>query len=125
VPYPYRDPLGGGPPGPIIDATFYRGSTERVVAAFVDTGADMTQIPLRLADELGLQRIGDVAIRGANDYEVDADTYVVNLRLGSLEFQYIEVAAPDVDDVLIGRDLLATLLAMFDGPGQQFELTRP
>lgn len=126
MPYPYRYPAGGGPPAPIMDAIFSSRGRHRTIAAFVDTGADVTQIPLALAEELGLQRISDDALlRGVTDEEVEVSVFVANLQLGALHFPYIEVVAPNTDDVLIGRNILAQLIATFDGPSREFTLEEP
>jgi predicted aspartyl protease len=110
-----------------LDAVFFHGDRRLTVPAFVDTGADTTQIPRAMAEQLGLQMITDDAIlRGATGDEADVGIFVANLQLGDLHFPYIEVVgAPDADDVLIGREILARLVSTFDGPRQQFALDDP
>lgn len=123
-PFPYQ-PLPHGDPGPVMDATFRSNGNRRTIPAFVDTGADVTQVPEDLAQQLDLQPIGETTLIGPSDDETPATVYVANLDLGPLTFEFIEVVGGPTDDVLIGRNVLAQVVATFHGPGQHFDLVRP
>ena len=69
----YLDPLGSGVPGPYVTLRVSWGGDHRDVLALVDTGADMTQIPLLTAHALNLEHVDDVPVYGINDAEDEGE----------------------------------------------------
>ncbi len=109
------------PPMPVlpikIGAT--AGSEDAAVVALVDTGADITLIPDRLARQLRLPAVGEVTVRG-----------VTGARRVSIYGAELEIAGTNVavraaglgTDTLIGRDVINQWTVVLRGPEQVLEL---
>lgn len=87
----------------------------------VDTGADCTLIPARIAKTLRLPLIDRVEIQGVGGKVVAAPVHAARVRLGALRAIARVVALGD--EALLGRDLLNRLVMQIDGPAQIIETT--
>jgi hypothetical protein len=96
------------------------------LAALIDSGADTTQVPDAIAEELGLARISDTILIGPFGEEAPALVYVAEtIVVAGVTFEYVEVVGAPSDDVLIGRNVLGQVLTTLHGPRREFELVRP
>jgi aspartyl protease family protein len=82
----------------------------REIEFLVDTGATGTAIPARLAEELGLQRVGTVRSNTAGGV-VDGEIVLADLELeGGVSARQLRVAAlPQLHKPLLGMDVLGRL----------------
>ena len=85
----------------------------------VDTGADCTLIPARIAKSLRLPLIDRIEIMGVGGKTMAAPVHAARVRLGALRAIARVVALGD--ESLLGRDLLNRLVLTIDGPGQTIE----
>lgn len=85
----------------------------------VDTGADCTLIPARIAKSLRLPLIDKIEIMGVGGKTMAAPVHAARVRLGALRAIARLVALGD--ESLLGRDLLNRLVLTIDGPGQTIE----
>jgi len=99
------------------------GEDERAVLLrmLVDTGADCTVIPARLAKSLGLPIIDEIRVIGVGGKPIAAPVHAARVRLGALHALARVVAMGD--EALLGRDLLNRLLLRIDGPAGVVEAT--
>jgi predicted aspartyl protease len=108
------------PPAPVL-AVRVGGIEEHHPAAMlrmlVDTGADCTLIPVRIARSLRLPVVDRVAVQGVGGKPRNAPVYAVRLRVGTLRTLTRVVALGD--EALLGRDVLNQLLLQIDGPAQR------
>ncbi len=93
--------------------------------AQLDTGADRTVLPLDAVNRLRLRRLrmsqGVVAGGGVVVFAV----YEVAISIPSVMDFVLEVAAGDEPHILLGRDVLNSLVATLDGPARTLELLAP
>ena len=91
----------------------------------IDTAADATVIPTEIRSKLNLAPAGEVTLRDyKGDWEKTA-TYFVDISLGGIKIELVEVTSTDRDTVLIGRDILNGWKIFADGKAQVFSLEDP
>jgi len=91
----------------------------------VDTGADMTAIPVQLKTRLGLKPYTRRRSKGALDLEyVTMPTFLLEYSLDGSEYVELEVLTTARPYVLLGRDVLKGLVLIADGPKQFFEIKK-
>jgi predicted aspartyl protease len=126
------DPLKLRIEGPIVDVFISEpgGSIpgERV-RFMVDTGADVTIVSRRVVDGLGMVRTRMDRVRGATGAPARAPVYRAHLAIEVIGTTFdVDVLAlvreSDDCDGLLGRDVLAHLRFVYDGPRGIFELRR-
>jgi predicted aspartyl protease len=112
------------PPAAAFYATIsYQGSLT-TLPALIDTGADLTVIPISVAVDLALKKFSErpmgTAMRGQSGLRP-----IYKATLTFLDFTFVNhpMIALDRDRyMLIGRDVLNQYRATFDGPTLQFNL---
>jgi predicted aspartyl protease len=93
--------------------------------AKLDSGADATAIPERVVKELRLVPTGEQTFRGWDGKRSKRPTYVIDLSLNGMKFDWIEVTSAKRADLLVGRDILNRLRLVLDGKNQSFEVEDP
>lgn len=126
MPFTYRY-ANEVPPAPyvLVIVSHPDGSaTSTDLPAKVDTGADRTIIPTKLAASLGLRLVERVVFTGLADQQIELPIYQAHLLIRDLDPILVEVAASDgVSHVLLGRDVLNRYLVVLDGPDQRLEIS--
>jgi predicted aspartyl protease len=122
--YSYNQQLT--PPAPFVHVTVRppeRGIAVSDLPALLDTAADITVIPARIAEELQLIPLDEVPI-GKFDGRVSwVSTFLVQLALRQATPKVIRVVASrDEPYVLLGRDVLNDYRATLDGPLLRLEI---
>ena len=87
----------------------------------VDTGADCTLIPARIASSLRLPMVDEIRVLGVGGKAIAAPVHAARVRLGALQALARVVAMGD--EALLGRDLLNRLVLRIDGPAGVVEAT--
>jgi predicted aspartyl protease len=87
----------------------------------VDTGADCTLIPVRIAKSLHLPIVDKIRVVGLGGKAVTAPVDAARVRVGALQTLARVVALGD--EALLGRDLLNRLVLRIDGPAGVVEAT--
>lgn len=119
--YPYD--TGFTPPAPALTVTV--GSIERTsktyrATAQLDTGADISGIPIVLLTDLDVESHQSVEVQDFDEVGREVRTYLIRLELDRFRFRRLEVVALDAPHVLLGRDVLNNLRLVLDGPGKNF-----
>jgi len=96
------------------------GQGEAVVPFLVDTGADVTVIPARLARELDLPPVGEMMIEGATGRTARVPIFRAELEIGGIAVS-VQVAALG-QETLIGRDVLNQWTLVLRGRAGELEI---
>jgi predicted aspartyl protease len=115
------------PPAPAIEiqlgAPGKSGKT-RLLRAFVDTGADVSLVPLRYLEPLQLQMDNRKLLRSQWGETRSVDTYLVDVILGDGRLPLIEVVGDErSDEVILGRNVLNRLVITLNGPKQVLDVS--
>lgn len=91
--------------------------------ALIDTGADGTIIPNHLLDLISAAEWDQAWLSGQWSEPRLVYQYEVDIRIGDRVFPNVVVVADTLgDDLILGRDFLARIRLMLDGPTQALEL---
>jgi len=121
VRFPYD--AGKNPPMPVMPVRVgtVRGVwSSAVPSSIVDTGADITVIPARLAGDLRLATSGEVQVRGATGGTVRARLFTATVDVAGYE-----VTLPVVGlgrELIIGRDIINRFTVVLRGPERVLEV---
>jgi predicted aspartyl protease len=122
----YRYNVQMAPPAPFVHVTIGHPNEEREAnewPAQLDTAADRTVIPGRIADELKLIPLREVPVGGVSGTVVVMRVYLIRLTIRQLPQSTLEVlASPEEPFVLLGRDVLNRFRVLLDGPRLSLEM---
>lgn len=94
------------------------------LTALVDTGADVTIVPIRHIDPLKIQVDNRKFLRSQWGERRVVDTYLLDVGLGNIRLPLVEVIADELgNEVIIGRNVLNKLVATLNGPAQSMEIS--
>lgn len=126
MPFTYRY-ANEDPPAPFVLAILSPpgGATvARDLPAKVDTGADRTVIPARLAEQLGLVEVERLTFAGLAGELIELPIFEVRLVVRDLPAVVVKVAASEGEPhVLLGRDVLNRYTLLLDGPNGRLEIS--
>ncbi|MCX6842945.1 MAG: retroviral-like aspartic protease family protein [candidate division WOR-3 bacterium] len=92
------------------------------VAALIDSGADMSVVPARVARLIALVPKGIVQVQGYRDEEAELrPEYFVRISYERHEVE-LPVVGDECPEVLLGCDFLRHLVVRLDGPRQELTL---
>lgn len=111
------------PPAPVLPV-HVSGIAEHgpavLLQMLVDTGADCSLIPEKIARTLRLPLVDKLSIVGVGGNALPVPVHAAHLRVGSL--RVLARVAAYGDEALLGRELLNLLVLRFDGPELQLHL---
>ena len=89
------------------------------LSALVDTGADITLVPLSLLEQIEAPELDEVRLRSHWGHATTVTTYLVNIELSTGVLPGLEVVGDlHAGEIVLGRDVLNRLLLLIDGPRQ-------
>jgi predicted aspartyl protease len=91
----------------------------------LDTGADITLIPLSLVEKLQLVPETPVVMAGYDGTETERTAYFVDLEIEGYKLEAIEVVAVPRSHILLGRDVLNRFIITLNGKDLTFEMVDP
>ena len=112
------------PPAPFLSVQISPLTNNRSesIPAKIDTGADITAIPSRLIDQLGLVPADEIQVEGYDRRPAAIYSYDIILRIDRLQVAGLSVIALNEDYALLGRDVLNQLKLLLDGPALNVEI---
>ncbi len=112
------------PPAPFVEVIVQHPTTDQqdILPAQLDTGADISGIPQRALDRLGLVAIRSVPIEGYDNIRVLLPTYIITLEVVGVRFRHLEVVPLPGKHALLGRDVLNRFYTHLNGPELTFDL---
>lgn len=94
-----------------------------LLQGIIDTGADITMVPLAVLEEIAAPEIDEVRLRSHWGEIATVTSYLVDIELGTNLFPAVEVVGDlHSDTVLLGRNVINKLLLLIDGPRQITDL---
>lgn len=94
-------------------------SRKRISIDFcIDTGAEITVIPLRYISLLGLDPRHKVLIDDYDKHSTEHESFVVDLKFGPNIFRSVEVIVSESGASLLGLNVLNQLKLTLDGPNE-------
>ena len=116
------------PPGLIVALSVgaLLGTSVERCDAKVDTGADLSGIPMDVVTKLALPAVSSVRVRGVLDATPRAvPVYYVRISIDNSRWFDLKVFARPRATAILGGDLLNQLVLHADGPAGMFELITP
>ncbi|GIL14954.1 MAG: hypothetical protein BroJett039_01270 [Chloroflexota bacterium] len=113
------------PPGPIVPVILkgYRNPEMTLtLPAQLDTGADLTLIPLAVADELQLPIESSIIVAGYDGAAVERRVCLVSLEIVDLLLAPVKVIVAPIDLIILGRDVLNHFNITLKGKELTFEM---
>ena len=114
------------PPAPMLSVTVsgvVRTRPRTTIPALIDTGADITAVPIELAEKLSLYKFGRLQIEGVHGVTSPVYTYEARLVHDGYAAQEMEVILTHLPFVILGRDWLQNYYLYLNGPDEQFQLS--
>ena len=106
------------PAFPVLDFTISTtmDGRQQTMSGLIDSGSDITQIPLPVLQEIGARDVDDRWVRDASGLRVPVTIYVVQLQIGSSVLPSVEVAGrTGSNETIIGRDVLNQFIVTLNG----------
>ena len=114
------------PPAPVAEVTIRNGENRASVSEvplLIDSGADITLIPRRVADQLGISPQPDqqYELMGFDGSRSFAPVVILDMIFSKRVFRgpYLLI---EEDRGVLGRDVLNHIALLLDGPGEQWEV---
>lgn len=119
---------GFGLPAAMVTVTVQNpndSARRRKLDGIVDTGADVTLIPQRLARQIGVRSHTRMTISGVEGYDVARPAYIVNLEFAETKLERRAVGEWNGKFIVLGRDVLSDFVFVYDGKTRRFEIRDP
>ena len=114
------------PPAPVVEISIYPPKTparEARLTVMIDTGADVSTLPLRVLKRIAAEYLETATLRGVAGGRITVDLYRVAVRVGPHTIPTVRVAGvASTTDAVLGRDVLNHLKVTLDGPAQTSEI---
>ena len=114
------------PPAPALELGLRAPDGDKLrapLSGIIDTGADITMVPLVVLEEIAAPVIDEVQLRSHWGDITTVTTYLVDIELGTDLFPAIEVVGDlHSDTVLLGRNVINKLLLLVDGLQQTTDI---
>lgn len=104
------------PPAAVLPVLVARPGADAamLVPGLVDTGADCSLVPLSVARQLALPRVGDLEVQGVAGGRAMAPVHAAFVEIASSRV-LVRLAALE-HELIVGRDILNRLKVLLDGP---------
>jgi predicted aspartyl protease len=114
------------PPAPVAEISVYPPRTparEARLTVLIDTGADVSTLPLRVLKRIGAEYLETATLLGVAGGRITVDPYRIAVRVGPHTAPTLRVAGvASTTDAVLGRDVLNHLKVTLDGPAHTIEI---
>lgn len=114
------------PPAPALELGLRAPDGDKLrapLSGIIDTGADITMVPLVVLEEIAAPVIDEVQLRSHWGDTTTVLSYLADIELDKDLFPGVEVVGDlHGDSVLLGRNVINKLLLLIDGPRQSTDL---
>ena len=114
------------PPAPVLEVRFItaaEGLGTEPLTAIVDTGADITLVPLSHLNQIAAPVTVERWIRSPWGERQRVLLYLVDVLVNNITLPGVEVVGDErVREVILGRDVLNRLRMLLDGPAGEIEV---
>lgn len=93
--------------------------------AKIDSGADITVIPVALVARLRLLPAGFSEVASFDGTVIEVPAYYVNIAINGFTFEYVRVLSSNRVNALIGRDILNQLKITLNGKTLTIQIQDP
>jgi predicted aspartyl protease len=114
------------PPAPfmnIIITASKDSEPRRSVGALLDTGAEVSVIPLQIVHELELSPYAEMIIEAFDGRRQRVNLYAVTLEVADTCLSSVRAVAYPTSYAILGRDVLNLFLTILNGPHLSFDIT--
>jgi len=101
------------------------GGMSKVVWGKIDTGADCSMVPERVAEQVGATAEGFCTVVGPLGERQRARTCIISVSMDGVRFDDVEAVVASKEYFLVGRDVLNKLILRADGSAGVFDLDYP
>ena len=112
------------PPAPFISVAVahpLRPDSDVQMMAKIDSGADITALPLTVVQQLNLQANHFLEIAGYDNQIVSLPVYDSRLTIAHIRVRFEAIAISE-NHAILGRDVLNLLRVLLDGPALALEI---
>ena len=116
------------PPAPIASVTWASPAApdrKAETRALIDSGAAVTVAPPDVFLALGVKSIGWLEATGYQGEAERHQVFEVSLEIEGHLLPLLRVAEAEVDEAIIGRDVLNRFILTLNGPALTFDLSAP
>jgi predicted aspartyl protease len=112
------------PPAPFLTVTIHHPEANQAIPieAKIDTGTDISAIPLSIIQELGLPVTSKLLVEGYDGVASTVSTYGAILQIEQARFRSQEFIAIAEPHALLGREILNHYYLLLNGPKLNFDL---
>lgn len=122
----FHDYDGGYDPAiPVVEVvvSVLRGQAGMALVALLDSGADVTSIPLHPLRAIGALPAESRWLRGVTGERHRVELYEIYLQIGTYGQHLLVVGDAFGGEAIIGRDILNHYVVTLDGPASVVEIT--
>ena len=115
------------PPAPLLSVVLtgvIRSRPQMRLPALIDTGADVTAVPLTAVNHLRLYAVARLEVEGIHADITTVNIYPVRLSVAGERFREIEAVPTGQPFIILGRDWLESYYLLLNGPERTFVLSR-
>lgn len=94
------------------------------LVAIVDSGADITFVPVQVLRRLSVESLRRVSVKGIDGLSYTVDMYLVKLIIGSYEFFGVRVVGDEQNQTILGRNVLNELVVTLNGLAHVVEVSQ-
>jgi predicted aspartyl protease len=113
------------PPFPQLIINLRNSNDDRLgpFPALLDSGADVTFVPISLLEQLTSWRGEEARVRSHfGEYQI-VRLYLISVQINTAQLSGLYIVGDEVgDEIILGRDILNKLPIFLDGPAQQTEV---